>query len=513
MKKWTSLVLTLCLIMSFFVLSAYAEIDEYGREVVPVTILTPLGTAISSQLRHGDMMPSEIASLEIVHNQYISRGAEKLLDSCITFNCFAFAFTERDVDIVDLWLPSIDSFVDDGSYVEISEPVVGCIILYEDDCDLIMEMNTTTDTGVIHNEYPFGEEVLFSHAGVVVDVNAGEDGIISDEEVMVVSKWGAGGLFRHSVVCCPYTKNVIVRESLATLPVVNNNGYPASCSLYRDHTFKDVRYFVPNPEVFGGLTLQADKGAADQQGLYKDAAGDIRFYTAGSPVEAGLVSDADGNYYYIDESLKAVKNTELTISLSHTNGLLPDGTYTFGADGAITELPEILVGESLRDGVLLLPDGQIKSVQDGYPIDGMGVFKLDDDYCYAPKTAAAFGKKADGSVDYDMMLTDGFVETIPADELNGLLPAFDYILGEDGRITNLPTKLDSMTWSFGTGLMRMPDKTIALYENGVPCTDATEYTDPATGIMYTFRFGGKTYTTNLPTATLKVTARNALRFR
>lgn len=513
MKKWISLVLTVCLLTSFFTLSAFAEIDEYGREMVPVTILTPLGTAISSYLHYGELTEEELAALAQSDQQFIALGAEKLGDPSYSFNCFAFALYSRDVDTQELWLSAADAYVTDGSLVEIDEPVVGCIVLYEDFCNIIMEMNTTTPEGVIHNVYPFGEEVMFSHAGVVVDVERGEDGVISDDEVTVVSKWGMGGLYRHTVSCSPYANGLGKREDLARLPVVNNNGNPAQCSLYREHTFIGVRYFVPNPEAFGGLTLKTDTGAADQQGLYKDAAGDIRFYAAGTAIEAGLVSDADGNYYYIDESLKAVRNTELTISLSHTNGLLPDGTYTVGANGAITELPEIVAGESLRNGVLLLPDGQIKAVENGYPVDGMGVFRLDNDYCYAPKVAAGFEKNSDGSIDFDMMLTDGFVETIPTDELNGLLPVFDYILGEDGRIVNLPTKLDSMTNNFGTGLMRMPDKTIALYENGLPCTDATAYTDPATGITYTFRFGGKTYTTNLPTATIKVTARNALRFR
>ena len=48
---------------------------------------------------------------------------------------------------------------------------------------------------------------------------------------------------------------------------------------------------------------------------------------------AGLVKDADGNYYYINSFKKAVKDCTYTIGAAKTNGLLPAGTYHFGPDG------------------------------------------------------------------------------------------------------------------------------------------------------------------------------------
>ena len=50
-------------------------------------------------------------------------------------------------------------------------------------------------------------------------------------------------------------------------------------------------------------------------------------------IRAGLVQDAEGNYYYINSSLKAVKNCTYAFSDAMANGLLPAGTYKFGADG------------------------------------------------------------------------------------------------------------------------------------------------------------------------------------
>lgn len=45
-----------------------------------------------------------------------------------------------------------------------------------------------------------------------------------------------------------------------------------------------------------------------KNGLYTDADGEIRYYEEGVAVYAGLVQDADGNYYYINSTKKAVKN-------------------------------------------------------------------------------------------------------------------------------------------------------------------------------------------------------------
>ena len=86
----------------------------------------------------------------------------------------------------------------------------------------------------------------------------------------------------------------------------------------------------------------------------------------------------------------------------------------------IRSLIKVLVGESFRDGLLKLPDGQIKAVQDGYPVSGAGVIRVDDAFYYAPKLETSFAKTA-GGYDFDMMTTDGAVDTISADELNAKL--------------------------------------------------------------------------------------------
>ena len=68
-----------------------------------------------------------------------------------------------------------------------------------------------------------------------------------------------------------------------------------------------------------------------KQGVVKDSDGKIRYYVDGQAVYAGLVKDTDGSYYYISgNGCVAIKNRSYYIT--KTNGLLPEGLYTFGAD-------------------------------------------------------------------------------------------------------------------------------------------------------------------------------------
>jgi hypothetical protein len=57
----------------------------------------------------------------------------------------------------------------------------------------------------------------------------------------------------------------------------------------------------------------------------------------GVATRAGLVQDAEGNYYYINSTLKAVKNTTYSFSTAMGNGLLPGGTYRFDAEGKLIQ--------------------------------------------------------------------------------------------------------------------------------------------------------------------------------
>jgi hypothetical protein len=72
-----------------------------------------------------------------------------------------------------------------------------------------------------------------------------------------------------------------------------------------------------------------------KNGLVFDDDGAVRYYVNGAATRAGLVMDSQGNYYYINSSLKAVKNCTYSFSNAMGNGLLPGGTYQFDTDGKL----------------------------------------------------------------------------------------------------------------------------------------------------------------------------------
>jgi glucan-binding YG repeat protein len=72
-----------------------------------------------------------------------------------------------------------------------------------------------------------------------------------------------------------------------------------------------------------------------KSGVVKDEDGEIRYYVNGEATYAGVVQDAEGNLYYINSSLKAVKNRVYTIYSHMTNGLIEAGTYAFDAEGKL----------------------------------------------------------------------------------------------------------------------------------------------------------------------------------
>ncbi len=74
-----------------------------------------------------------------------------------------------------------------------------------------------------------------------------------------------------------------------------------------------------------------------KNGLVHDEDGEIRYYVNGVATRAGLVQDVDGNYYYINSTLKAVKNCTYAFSDAMANGLMPGGTYHFDENGVMTD--------------------------------------------------------------------------------------------------------------------------------------------------------------------------------
>ena len=84
-----------------------------------------------------------------------------------------------------------------------------------------------------------------------------------------------------------------------------------------------------------GKLVQDTEEPEVKNGLVKDEDGEIRYYNNGEAIYAGVVQDTEGNLYYINSSLKAVKNCTYTIYSHMTNGLIEAGTYTFDVEGKL----------------------------------------------------------------------------------------------------------------------------------------------------------------------------------
>ena len=151
-----------------------------------------------------------------------------------------------------------------------------------------------------------------------------------------------------------------------------------------------------------------------KNGLYFDEDGEIRFYVDDVPQYKGLVQSEAGDYYYINSTKKAVKNTSYSIGESKTNGLMPAGRYEFGADGKMI-VPEPHVA---KNGLFFDDDGEIRYYENDVPIY-YGLVEHDGDYYYINSS-----KKAVKNCSYSIGKT----------KANGLMPAGRYQFGPDGKM-------------------------------------------------------------------------------
>ncbi len=173
---------------------------------------------------------------------------------------------------------------------------------------------------------------------------------------------------------------------------------------------KGCNYYVGEAMANGLMPAGTYEFMADgrlKDGLVFEDNGDITFYKNGKAIYAGLVQDAEGNYYYINSTKKAVKGCSYSIGEAMSNGLMPAGTYEFMADG------------KMKNGLVFEENGDIAFYKNGKAIYAGVVQDADGNYYYINST-----KKAVKNCTY----------TIYAAMTNGLLPAGTYTFDADGKI-------------------------------------------------------------------------------
>ena len=438
LKHLLPAMLALCMMLSCLTLLVGAAVDDAGRPILSVKLYTPRGTAVDASVTVGELTAGEQSAATAVKKKYSALGAVCLEEASLRYNCHSYAWVERDTELTTGWVDSVGAFIQDGSYVRIAEPEVGCIVVYY--------KTMSIDLVTIHADgSETSESIIYlrslSHSGVVTAVPTGSRQL---SDITVESKWGRAGLFRHKGDVCPY----VMEEDLA-------ERWLSDTQVMRGRDgFSGVEYYRFNADNYRGLLLQdaaTQPSVSIRNGLWRDRDGEIRYYVQNEAQFVGLVSDSNGAYYYIDETKKAVRGESRRVDRFRANRLLPVGTWSFGEDGAMTNAPTLLAGDDMLNGLIRLANGTVQYLQNGEPTFA-GLVRSDagDYYFIGPS------KRALSNITY----------TFPTKYTNGLLPAGTYTFDSTGKIAQLPELLAGD--DYRNGLVRMPDGKVQYFRNGQP---------------------------------------------
>ena len=438
LKHLLPAMLALCMMLSCLTLLVGAAVDDAGRPILSVKLYTPRGTAVDASVTVGELTAGEQSAATAVKKKYSALGAVCLEEASLRYNCHSHAWVERDTELTTGWVDSVGAFIQDGSYVRIAEPEVGCIVVYY--------KTMSIDLVTIHADgSETSESIIYlrslSHSGVVTAVPTGSRQL---PDITVESKWGRAGLFRHKGDVCPYVMEEDLTERwLSDTQVMRG----------RDG-FSGVEYYRFNADNYRGLLLQdaaTQPSVSIRNGLWRDTDGEIRYYVQNEAQFVGLVSDSNGAYYYIDETKKAVRGESRRVDRFRANRLLSVGTWSFGEDGAMTNAPTLLAGDDMLNGLIRLANGTVQYLQNGEPTFA-GLVRSDagDYYFIGPS------KRALSNITY----------TFPTKYTNGLLPAGTYTFDSTGKIAQLPELLAGD--DYRNGLIRMPDGKVQYFRNGQP---------------------------------------------
>ena len=438
LKHLLPAMLALCMMLSCLTLLVGAAVDDAGRPILSVKLYTPRGTAVDASVTVGELTAGEQSAATAVKKKYSALGAVCLEEASLRYNCHSYAWVERDTELTSCWVDSAGAFIQDGSYVRIAEPEVGCIVVYY--------QTMSIDLVTIHADgSETSESIIYlrslSHSGVVTAVPTGSRQL---SDITVESKWGRAGLFRHKGDVCPY----VMEEDLA-------ERWLSDTQVMRGRDgFSGVEYYRFNADNYRGLLLQdaaTQPSVSIRNGLWRDTDGEIRYYVQNEAQFVGLVSDSNGAYYYIDETKKAVCGESRRVDRFRANRLLPVGTWSFGEDGAMTNAPTLLAGDDMLNGLIRLANGTVQYLQNGEPTFA-GLVRSDagDYYFIGPS------KRALSNITY----------TFPTKYTNGLLPAGTYTFDSTGKIAQLPELLAGD--DYRNGLIRMPDGKVQYFRNGQP---------------------------------------------
>ena len=188
-------------------------------------------------------------------------------------------------------------------------------------------INGKLETGwrMIDNEWYFFQNDYSAAVGNDVNIDGYYYGF-DDTGVLVSGSWADTDKGRQ-YMWAGYSVKKQFREIDGKTYAFDVNGYLYIGSQY-------IRYTHGDPYLIYDITEDGvvNGPMTGYTGIVKSSAG-VFYAEDGIAAYAGLIKDEEGNYYYINSTLKAVKNCTYGIGEARTNGLLPAGEYSFDADG------------------------------------------------------------------------------------------------------------------------------------------------------------------------------------
>ena len=139
--------------------------------------------------------------------------------------------------------------------------------------------------------------------------------------------------------------------------------------------------------------------------------GSLYYYKDGKLTYAGLIN-IDGSYYYVKTSGEVVHGQKYWIT--KTNGMMPERSYTFDAEGKITD-PEIISPDPGKNGIVE-ENGSLYYYKDGR-LTYAGLINIDGSYYYV---------KTSGEVVHGQKYW--------ITKTNGLMKEASYEFGADGKM-------------------------------------------------------------------------------
>ena len=176
-----------------------------------------------------------------------------------------------------------------------------------------------------------------------------------------------------------------------------------NCSYYITwtHGLKEPGYYYFDED--GKLIGAPKNGIVEEDGT-------LRYYVNNELTYVGLIK-IDGYYYYVNSKCEVVHNC--TYYVSWTHGLIPEGDYSFDAEGKMIDPP---APEDPTKNGIVAEDGTLY-----YYVDGVksyaGLIEIDGDYYYVNSSCK-------------VVTTSHYW----VNHTNGLMPAGFYDFGTDGKM-------------------------------------------------------------------------------